>query len=143
MSTSSGGILRVGTSNIVLPANKEAMPPAFKEKSRLSYYSSLFNTLEVNSTFRKIPRTSTLKKWSDEVSTDFQFTIKLWKEVTHIKKLEIDLTKINQFLGAVNSIGEKKGCLLVQFPGSITVEYYSKVEQILTTIRQADPESSW
>lgn len=137
------GILRIGTSGIVVPVSKQSFPPEFQNKSRLSYYSSLFNTLEVNSSFKKVPLPSTFKRWSEEVSKDFQFTVKLWKEITHIKKLDIDLHNIDTFLSATNFVENKKGCLLIQLPASITSEYFSKVAAILQRINQLDHENNW
>src|ERR1044072_276638 len=82
------GIYRSGTSGLVLPVpNKKAFPPEFKDKSRLTYYGSLFNSIEINSSFYKIPQAATVKKWADSVPDNFAFTFKLWREITHIKGL--------------------------------------------------------
>jgi uncharacterized protein YecE (DUF72 family) len=137
------GILRIGTSGIVVHGSKQNYPLEFQNTSRLHYYSSLFNTVEVNSTFRKIPLLSTFEKWSLDVQEDFQFTIKLWKEVTHVKQLDIQLDYIDKFMNAANHIGNKKGGLLIQFPGSITVEYSSKVMQILQRLTTLDHQNEW
>lgn len=137
------GIFRIGTSGIVVPGSKETFPLQFQDKSRLHYYSTLLNTLEVNSTFKKIPMPWTLKKWSLDVPDDFEFTIKFWKEITHVKQLNIDLQHINTFVNIVNNIGAKKGCLLIQFPGSITAEYRKQVAQILNVISTVDDENNW
>ncbi|HEX8460485.1 MAG TPA: DUF72 domain-containing protein [Segetibacter sp.] len=135
--------MRIGTSGIVVPGSKENFPKEFQQKGRLNYYSSLFNTLEVNSTFQKIPMLSTFEKWSNDVGEDFRFTIKLWKEITHVKQLDINLNNIDNFFSAANHIGHKKGCLLIQFPGSIKAEYSDKIEQILERIHQLDFENKW
>ncbi len=137
------GIFRIGTSGIVVPGSKETFPAEFQSKSRLNYYSSLFNTLEVNASFHKLPMASTFAKWALDVPADFQFTIKLWKEITHIKKLKIDLANIEVFLKAADSLSDNKGCLLVQFPGSITLDYYNEVEQILLKIQETDYKNVW
>lgn len=143
MNNQGRGVLRIGTSGIVVPGSRPSFPADFQNKSRLSYYASLFNTVEVNSTFKKIPMLSTFEKWSLEVPEDFQFTLKLWKEITHIKQLNIDLKNIDTFFSAANYIGNKKGCILVQFPGSITAEYSRQVEQILLKLHQRDDENQW
>lgn len=143
MSNQHNGILRIGTSGILVPGSRESFPSEFQDKSRLNYYASLFNTLEVNSTFKKIPMLSTFEKWSADVPPDFQFTIKLWKEITHVKQLKIDRSNIDTFFHAANYIGNKKGCLLVQFPPSITVEYTNQVEQILERLDKLDHEHRW
>ncbi|GEO08503.1 DUF72 domain-containing protein [Segetibacter aerophilus] len=143
MNSPERGTFRIGTSGIVVPGTKESFPPEFQQSSRLSYYSSLFNTLEINSTFHKLPMTSTFERWAAEVSQNFQLTIKLWKEITHIKKLKVDLENIPLFLKAAERIGDKKGCLLIQFPGSITLEFYNEVEQILLKVQEVDSDNVW
>ena len=137
------GTLRIGTSGIVVPGSKESFPAEYKLKSRLNYYSSLFNTLEVNASFHKLPMLSTFEKWSFDVPEDFQFTIKVWKEITHIKKLKTDIDNVAIFLKAAGGIGDKKGCLLVQFPGSVTLDFYNEVEEILLKIQELDSENAW
>lgn len=137
------GILSVGTSNIVVPGNKQSFPEAFRHKSRLNYYSSIFNSLEVNSSFYKVPMKSTFERWAADVPEHFKFTVKLSKEITHVKDLKFDENKIGSFLNAADGTGTKKGCLLVQFPAKISFEYYNKVEQILEGLQQQDPHNAW
>jgi len=143
MAKKTKGILRIGTSNIVLPGSKQTFPEAYREKSRLHYYSSLFNSLEVNSSFYKVPMRSTFEKWSQDVPEDFRLTLKLWREITHAKNLAFDLNHIVHFLKAAEGIGYKKGCLLIQFPGKISLEYYNQVEKILERLHEIDPENEW
>jgi len=141
--TTEKGIVYVGTSNIVVPGNKASFPIAFRNKSRLNYYSHLFNSLEVNSSFYKVPLRKTFEKWSLDVPTDFRFTIKLSKEITHVKNLDADLNKIDHFLNAAEGTGNKKACLLVQFPGKITPGYFNEVATIIEHIAKHDPANEW
>jgi uncharacterized protein YecE (DUF72 family) len=97
----------------------------------------------VNSCFYKTPLRSTYEKWVNDVPVDFQFTLKLSKDVTHAKELKADLDCINSFLDAAKGTGNKKGCLLVQFPGKISIEYFNQVEEILARIHILDPEHEW
>ncbi|MEO5889375.1 MAG: DUF72 domain-containing protein [Ferruginibacter sp.] len=137
------GILRIGTSNIVVPGNKTTFPPEFQSKSRLNYYSSIFNSLEVNSSFYKVPMKSTFEKWSLDVPENFQFTIKLSRDITHVKDLKTDLNNIDRLLKAAAGIGNKKGCLLIQFPGKITLDYYNEIEEIMMRISEQDHGKEW
>lgn len=137
------GRVRIGTSGIAIPGSKVSFPIEFQSRSRLNYYSSLFNTLEVNASFHKLPMATTFAKWANDVPGEFKFTIKLWREITHIKKLQTDLANIETFLNAAKSLGDRKGCLLIQFPGSITLDYYSEVEQILLKIAETDHLNEW
>jgi uncharacterized protein YecE (DUF72 family) len=143
MANKTKGILRIGTSNIVLPGSKLTFPAAYREKSRLNYYSSLFNSLEVNSSFYKVPMRSTFEKWSKDVPEDFRFTLKLWREITHAKNLAFNIDYIDYFLKVAEGIGNKKGCLLIQFPGKISFDYYNQVENMLERVQQLNPENEW
>jgi len=52
-------------------------------KSRLHAYSDIFEVVEINKTFYKLPMVKTLKRWREEVSSDFEFTLKAWQALTH------------------------------------------------------------
>jgi uncharacterized protein YecE (DUF72 family) len=137
------GKLRIGTSNVHLPGNKQTFPPEFQLTSRLRYYSSIFNTVEVNSCFYKTPLPSTYVKWALDVPDDFQFTLKLSKAVTHAKDLEGDLSCMDQFIHSAAGTGMKKGCILIQFPGKISLDHFSKVEEILVELDRLDENREW
>lgn len=137
VSRNAESIYRLGTSGIALPGPKASFPPAYQEGTRLTYYGSLFNTLEVNSCFYNIPKPQTFAKWATEVPGNFNFTVKLWKGITHLKGLDFSPEDIDKFVLAANGVGEKKGCLLVQFPASVKVDSLHKVESILAHLQPA------
>ena len=136
------GIFRIGTSGIVVPVSKQSFPNDFRDKSRLNYYGSLFNTLEVNSTFQSYrccqPSKSGLLRFPR-----FSIHHKAVERNNSYKTIKIDFENIDIFFNAVQHIGEKKGCLLIQFPGSITSEYRNKVTQILSRLQRLDFGQQW
>lgn len=136
------GVFRMGTSNIVLAGNKQTFPEAYRNNSRLHYYSSLFNTVELNSSFYKIPLPATFKKWSLDVPDDFRFSVKLFRDISHAKQLEFSSEDIEQFMQAATAIA-KAGCLLIQFPGKISFDYFSQVEHLLNVIASKDRQKLW
>jgi uncharacterized protein YecE (DUF72 family) len=136
------GRLHIGTSNIVLPGNRASFPIDYRTKSRLHYYSTLFTSLEVNSSFYKIPLPRTFERWTREVSPGFTFTVKLWKGITH-NKLVYQPADIERFLLAANQLNENRGCLFIQFPASITSDRSGEVFDILNYIRLSDPAEKW
>ncbi len=57
-----------------------------KYKHKVQAYASLFDLVEVNSTFYKIPRVKTVETWRslvDEVNSSFEFTVKSSRVITH------------------------------------------------------------
>ena len=132
-----------GTSGLVVPVRKELYPPDFQGQSRLTYYSYLFNSIEINSSFYKTPRAATIVKWSESVPDNFRFTFKLSKAITHSKKLEFDVLLLHLFFEAINQIGAKKGCLLIQLPPGLKIEQFNKVEKLLGQIQQLNASNEW
>jgi uncharacterized protein YecE (DUF72 family) len=133
-----------GTSGLTLPVpNKLYYPEEFKDRSRLCYYASLMNTIEINSSFYKIPQIATMKKWAADVPDDFKFTFKLFKVITHNKDLAFDQNVVSRFIHTISHVGDKKGCLLVQFPPSIRIGHFSQLRNLMNVLRSEDPEMQW
>jgi uncharacterized protein YecE (DUF72 family) len=60
-----------------------------KYSTKLQAYAQLFDTVEINSTFYRLPRVSTAQKWRDEagaVNSKFEFTVKAYQGITHIHR---------------------------------------------------------
>lgn len=136
-------LVQIGTSGIVLPGNKSTFPAEFQSGTRLHYYANLFNSLEINASFYKIPKRSTFEKWANEVPPDFTFSVKLWRGITHTKKLEYVSDDIIKFMFAANGLGKRAGCLLIQFPASIRLENHRNVEKILQELQECNQSSQW
>lgn len=133
-----------GTSGIVLPvANKTQYPLEFQASSRLTYYSHLFNSLEINSSFYKVPMAKTVHKWADEVPDDFRFTFKLWRDITHVKDLQFRNEDVFRFMDVIRSAGNKKGCLLVQFPPGLSYSARPQLVRLLDAICEANQNDNW
>lgn len=134
----------IGTSGLLLPVpNKQFYPLDFKDKSRLHYYSSLTNSIEINSSFYKIPMQSTVKRWSEDVPANFKFTFKLVREITHFKKLAFDPKMVADFFKSINAIGDKKGCVLVQLPPSVCIGEFRQLDLLLECIKGNNLDNEW
>lgn len=133
--------LYIGTSGIVLPyKNQQAYPEALKGLSRLSVCSTIFNSLEVNSIFYKLPRPATIAQWNESVGKEFRFTFKLWKQITHSPLLDFNKADLVKYFDVIAPAGEKAGCLLVQFPASVKCSFLRKVEALLSDIQRSNKD---
>ncbi len=133
-----------GTSGLLLPVpNKVYYPEEFKQGSRLHYYGSLMNSIEVNSSFYKIPKMAIVAKWAEDVPREFKFTFKLFKGVTHAKGLVFDGKIVEHFMEVIDAVGEKRGCLLVQFPPSVRFFHIVQLERLMDLLRSSDRSRSW
>ncbi|HXO73820.1 MAG TPA: DUF72 domain-containing protein, partial [Puia sp.] len=137
MNTTTKPRLWFGTSGLVLPLpNKQAFPPEFRAGTRLTFYASLFNSLEVNSSFYKIPLPTTFSKWVTEVPEDFRFTVKLWQGITHSPQLNFNPADVDRFMQAANELTTKKGCLLIQLPPSVKADKADQLQHLLERIKK-------
>ena len=72
-------------------------PQGLPPKNWLEYYSSVFNTIELNGTFYRTPKLTDLKKYADVTKDDFTFSVKMSKYITHIVKMKDCTENINEF----------------------------------------------
>ncbi len=93
-------------------------PEDSKPRQWLSIYSEVFNTVEINATFYRLPTEKTFKKWYEETPQDFIFSIKASKVITHIKRLKDVKEELQTFLKAISPLKEKGRVLLFQLPPS-------------------------
>jgi uncharacterized protein YecE (DUF72 family) len=132
-----------GISGLQLPVPKYLYPPEFQNSSRLTYYSSLFNSIEFNSTFYKIPLSKTIGRWTESVNHRFRFTFKLFKEITHLPDFQFSESDVINFLNTVEKVGEKKGCLLIQFPPKRDKQYLHRLGELLQLITEHETGKEW
>ena len=109
-------------------------PENLPSKDYLNFYSKHLNAVEINSTFYRRPRPSTILKWVEETEANFKFFIKIPKTITHLKKLDNtknETTEFCQYLA--ENLGTKLAGFLFQLPPSFhyTVENLAKV---ITTV---------
>src|SRR5919106_178338 len=67
---------------------RETVYPKGVPASRwLEHYATLFDTVEVNATFYRLPTRSAVEGWIDATPRGFVFAIKASRYLTHIKRL--------------------------------------------------------
>ncbi|PWU79477.1 MAG: hypothetical protein DLM72_17070 [Candidatus Nitrosopolaris wilkensis] len=58
-------------------------PPSIENSRWLNYYSHLFDYVEIDSSFYRIPNVFMVKNWYKRTPKDFKFTAKFPKVITH------------------------------------------------------------
>jgi uncharacterized protein YecE (DUF72 family) len=62
-------------------------PKGLPARRWLAYYAELFDTVEVNSTFYRLPRRESVAAWVAETPPKFLFAVKASRYLTHMKRL--------------------------------------------------------
>lgn len=94
-------------------------PEDLPRKDYLTFYASEFNAVEINSTFYRTPRKSTLQRWYDETPNHFRFIVKAHKFFTHTKRMQDCNEELQVFSNNVQAVlQEKLSGILYQLPPS-------------------------
>jgi uncharacterized protein YecE (DUF72 family) len=91
-------------------------PTGTKKEQMLELYARRFDTVEINSTYYRLPGRKTFESFARRVGDTFRFSVKLPGDITH--KAQLSQTKaFVEVLTPVVDAG-KLGCVLAQFPHS-------------------------
>jgi uncharacterized protein YecE (DUF72 family) len=111
---------RVGVAGWSYPDWAGIVYPRVSRVDGLTYLSTYFDTLEINSSFYRIPTARTTASWARRArgNSEFRFTLKLYKGFTHERIATAEDEKaFHESLGPLQDAGVL-GALLLQFPWS-------------------------
>jgi uncharacterized protein YecE (DUF72 family) len=91
-------------------------PPGTRPDEYLAFYSKVFDTVEIDTTFYGIPKRSTVLSWARKVPDGFRFTAKMPQVITHANGLGGGYEELTTFLERMSLLGDKLGPILVQLP---------------------------
>ena len=112
---------KIGCSGYYYPEWKEKFYPAGLGTSKwLNYYSSVFNSVELNGTFYRQPKIENLKKYARMTPADFRFSAKATRYITHILKFKDAKPFVTEFTALLEKgLEEKFDKLLFQLPPTL------------------------
>ena len=82
-------------------------PPRCPQRRWLEHYATLFDTVEVNSTFYRLAKPEAVARWVAETPPDFVFTVKASRYLTHMRRLtDIDAAASARFYEAIAPLAD-------------------------------------
>jgi uncharacterized protein YecE (DUF72 family) len=95
-------------------------PEGLPQRRWLERYAEVFDTVEINNTFYRLPTESAVRGWADGSPDDFTFAVKMSRYVTHVKRLNEPKRGFGRFFEAIEPLREagKLGPILWQFPAN-------------------------
>lgn len=91
-------------------------PPGTRPADFLRLYAEHYSTVEVDSTYYRVPSAAMVRNWYARTPAEFVFAAKFPGAITHEKVLSGCEEETQEFLGVMDLLGEKLGPLLLQFP---------------------------
>ena len=113
--------------------------PIYENTSSREYltrYSENYNSVEVNSTFYRIPRKTSVENWRNQTPDDFIFSVKVPQSISHRSGLTYDPEKLDAFLDHIKPFKNKLGPLLLQLPPRLTPEHSDQLDVLLTQLEE-------
>ena len=108
---------RIGTAGWSIPKHQVTAFPGCGP--HLERYAQHFRATEINSSFHRWHKPQTYARWAASVPAEFRFSVKLPREITHMRKLLGTEQLLEQFLSGIRNLGDKLGPLLIQLPPSL------------------------
>jgi uncharacterized protein YecE (DUF72 family) len=95
-------------------------PPGCPQRKWLARYAEVFDTVEVNTTFYRLPTVDAVRGWVQQTPPGFSFAVKSSRYLTHIKRLtdmERGVARLLERLEPLTAT-PKMGPMLWQLPGN-------------------------
>ncbi len=107
-------------------------PRGLQAKDYLAYYCKVFDYVEIDSTFYRIPNRTMAIRWANLTPASFRFTAKFPQVVTHDTRLGGGRQDLKYFFEMMKPLERKLLCLLIQIPPSLTKdEGLPKLEELI------------
>lgn len=108
----------IGCSGFAYPSWRGRFyPPELPSRQYLAFYAQHFPAVELNVTFYRWPRPSTLRSWRQQVPSSFRFAVKLHRTITHTKRLRHVDEELRRLADLVGEL--EPSVLLAQLPPSL------------------------
>jgi len=91
-------------------------PEDLPENRMLAYYAEQLDTVEINYTFYRMPTVRVLQGWGKETPSNFVFSLKAPRRITHDLRLRDAADTLSFFTETAASLKERLGVLLFQLP---------------------------
>jgi len=109
-------------------------PPTLPHREYLTYYSQVFNAVELDTTFYGTPSLETIRRWYASVPPNFKFCAKTPRAITHELGLAGARGLMDEFLAGVTRLEEKLGGILIQMPPRFSADYFNILQSFLAEL---------
>lgn len=109
--------VRVGTSGFSYKEWKRIFyPEDLSNPKLLPYYASRFQTVEIDSTFYRMPSAATLEAWRNVTPEDFRFTLKAPQQITHRQRIKVPSDALEYWISVAPGLGSRLAFIQYQLP---------------------------
>ena len=91
-------------------------PDGLPARRWFEHYSGVFDTVEINNTFYRLPEAPTFSRWRQQAPEGFIYAVKASRYLTHMKRLIDAREPLGRFLQRARRLRPHLGPILYQLP---------------------------
>ena len=108
-------------------------------KDELAYYSTQFNSIELNATFYKIPSRDQVISWKDKTPDGFKFFPKINQTISHFRRLNDVQALVEEYCDNISNFEDKLGMAFLQLHDNFGYKNYDKLVSFIENFPKAIP----
>jgi uncharacterized protein YecE (DUF72 family) len=108
-------------------------------KDELAYYSTQFNSIELNATFYRIPSLHQVVSWKDKTPEGFKFFPKVNQTISHFRRLNDVQSLVEEYCDNISNFDEKLGMVFLQLHNNFGCKNFNTLVNFIEKFPKAIP----
>ena len=108
-------------------------------KDELAYYSSQFNSIELNATFYNLPGRDQVIAWRNRTPGGFRFFPKITQSISHLRRLNEVEELTREFCDNISNFEDKLGMVFLQLHDNFSFKNYSRLVSFVENFPKGIP----
>ncbi len=100
-------------------------------KDELPYYSSQFNSIELNATFYNFYKEDQIQTWKEKTPEGFKFFPKVNQYISHVKRLNNVELPLEDWCNTMRTFGDKLGMAFLQVHNNFAPKNWDRLQSVL------------
>lgn len=108
-------------------------------KDELRYYSSQFNSIELNATFYNMPGRQQVITWRDKTPDNFRFFPKITQSISHMRRLNDVQSLVEEYCDAISNFENKLGMVFLQMRDDFKYKNFDRLKAFIENFPKEIP----
>jgi len=108
-------------------------------KDELAYYSTQFNSIELNATFYRMFSSEQIISWKEKTPVDFRFFPKINQMISHMRRLNKVQELVEEYCDHISNFEQKLGMTFLQLHDNFVYKNYDRLVDFVKNFPTAIP----